>query len=68
MTQRRPLHVTFADLWRTSALIQGILALAYSAAIIFLACTSREIPGILLGILGTIIGFYFGAKTATTST
>jgi len=52
-------------LWRSSALIQGILALAYSAAIIFLACTGREIPGILLGILGTIIGYYFGTKERT---
>ena len=65
MTQRRRLATTVADLWRSSALIQGILALSYSAAIIFLAVAGREIPGILLGILGTIIGFYFGAKKAT---
>ena len=56
---------SLTELWKSSALIQGILALGYSAAILLMAYEGREIPGILLAILGTIIGFYFGAKNRT---
>jgi len=50
------------DLWRTSSLIQGTLALTVTAAIIYLAIQGREIPDLLTAIVMAIIGFYFGAK------
>ncbi len=50
------------DLWKSSALIQGTLALATTGAIIYLAVTGQDIPEILVGIVMAIIGFYFGAK------
>jgi len=56
---------TILGLWRSSALIQGTLALSYSAAILWMACRQLEIPGVLIGILGTIIGYYFGTKERT---
>lgn len=52
------------DLWRSSALIQGTLALMFGGTICYLAIAERDMPGILLGILGTIIGYYFGTKKA----
>lgn len=56
---------TLLNLWRSSALIQGLLALMFGATICYMAASSREIPGILLGLLGTIIGYYFGTKERT---
>ncbi len=50
------------DLWKSSALIQGVLALMFGATICYLAIVGREIPGILLALIGTIFGFYFAAK------
>jgi len=50
------------DLWKSSALIQGTLALMFGATICYLAIAGRDMPVILVGILGTIVGFYFGTK------
>jgi len=50
------------DLWKSSALIQGTLALATTGAIIYLAITGKPIPDTLIGIVMAIIGFYFGTK------
>jgi len=52
----------FADLWKSSALIQGVLALATTGAVIYLAIVDKPIPDILIGIVMTCIGFYFGTK------
>ncbi len=51
------------DLWKSSALIQGTLALMFGATICYLAIAGREMPGILLALIGTIFGYYFGTKT-----
>jgi len=53
----------FIDLWKSSALIQGTLAVMFGASICYLAITGREIPAVLVGIVGIIIGYYFGTKT-----
>jgi len=50
------------DLWKSSALIQGALALMFGATICYLAIVGREMPGILLALIGTIFGYYFGTK------
>ena len=65
MNKLRAAAATAADLWRSSALIQGALALMFGASVCYLAIAGRDIPGILVGILGTIIGFYFGTKKTT---
>jgi len=54
------------DLWKSSALIQGSLALLTTGAIIYLAVVSKPIPEILVATLGTILGFYFGTKNRLT--
>jgi len=38
------------------------MALACTGAVIYLAVVGREVPQLLVGIIGTIIGFYFGTK------
>jgi len=52
----------FIDLWKSSALIQGALALMFGGTICALALQGLELPGVLLTILGTVIGYYFGTK------
>ncbi len=56
---------TIADLWRSSALIQGILALMFGGTICYLAIQGREAPEVLFALVGTIIGYYFGTKERT---
>ena len=63
MTKLRSALATVADLWRSSALIQGIMALTGFGTICYLAIEGRPIPEILAALLGTIIGYYFGTKT-----
>jgi len=63
MTPTKP-AAKLLELWKTSSLIQGTMALAALAALIFLAVTGQPIPEILIGIVMTIIGFYFGTKKA----
>lgn len=50
------------DLWKSSALIQGALALMFGATVCYLSIVGRDVPGVLLALIGTIIGFYFAAK------
>ena len=57
---------TLLDLWKSSALIQGIMALAGFGTICYLAIAGRAIPEILAALVGSIIGFYFGTKQRTT--
>jgi len=51
------------DLFKTSALIQGAMALAGFGVICYLAIIGRPIPEILAARVGTIVGYYFGTKT-----
>jgi len=52
----------FIDLWQSSALIQGTMALAGFGVICYLAIVGRPIPEILAALVGSIVGFYFGTK------
>jgi len=58
------MRANFVELWESSAIIQGTMALAATGAIIYLAVTGREVPEVLAGIVGIIVGFYFGTKRA----
>lgn len=60
------LHI--ADLWRSSALIQGTMALMGFGSLCYLALTGAPTPDILAALVGTIIGYYFGSKQRTTTT
>lgn len=52
----------FLELWQSSAIIQGSLALMMGATICYLSIAQIDCPDVLIGMLGTIIGFYFGTK------
>lgn len=63
MTKLKALRSGIVSLWKSSALIQGTLALMFGGTLCYLAIVGHEMPPILLALLGTIIGFYFRAKT-----
>ncbi|MGB6837769.1 MAG: hypothetical protein WBF66_08705 [Dehalococcoidia bacterium] len=52
-------------LWKSSALIQGTMALMGFGTICYLELTSRSSSQILAALVGTIIGYYFGTKERT---
>lgn len=62
MTRIHALGNTVADLWRSSALIQGIMALTGFGTICYLEIVSRAPSQVLAGLVGSMIGFYFGTK------
>jgi len=51
------------DLWKSSALIQGTMALSGFGVVCYLSAVGRPVPEILAALVGTIIGYYFGTKT-----
>lgn len=51
------------DLWKSSSLIQGALALSTTGAIIYLSVTGQEVPETLTAIVMATVGFYFGTKS-----
>ena len=55
----------FAELFRSSAVIQGTMALSCTGAIIYLAVTGTDVPEVLVVIVMATVGFYFGAKNRT---
>ena len=62
MKSLRNLPATVGNLWRSSALIQGIMALTGFGTICYLEIVSRQPSQILAGLVGSMIGFYFGTK------
>ena len=65
MNKLRELTNSAADLWRSSALIQGILALMFGATICYLEITGQRASEVIFALVGTIIGYYFGTKERT---
>ncbi len=55
----------FVELFKSSAVIQGAMALSCTGAIIYLAITGTDVPEVLVGIVMATVGFYFGAKNRT---
>lgn len=55
----------FIDLWKSSALVQGLMALSCTATIIYLSVVGQDVPEVLVGIVMTVVGYYFGAKNRT---
>ena len=53
----------FVDLWKSSAIVQGLMALAGFGVICYLAIAQQPIPELLAALVGTMVGFYFGTKT-----
>ena len=54
----------FWQLFKESVIIQAVLALLFSVAIVTLYVMGKPVPGELVSLVMLIIGFYFGQKTA----
>jgi len=52
----------FWELLEQSVIIQGILALGFSAAIGYLYVTGKPVPQELVALVSIILGYFFGAK------
>jgi len=63
MTKLRELTNTAGDLWRSSALIQGIMALTGFCTLCYLEIVGRPSSQVLGALVGAIVGYYFGTKT-----
>ena len=55
----------FLDLWKSSALVQGLMALIVTVTICYMEATGAEASPVLVALVATIVGFYFGAKNRT---
>lgn len=58
-----PMRDKLIDLWKSSTIIQGALALMFGGTICYLAISGREAPEVLFALVGIIIGYYFRTKT-----
>jgi len=65
MIKLKQAATTVGDLWRSSALIQGIMALMGFATICYLEIVGRPPTQILAGLVGAIIGYYFRSNDKT---
>jgi len=65
MNKLQAAATTVVDLWRSSALIQGAMALMGFGTICYLEIAGRSSSQILAALVGTIIGYYFGTKERT---
>lgn len=52
----------FWKLFKESTIMQALLAVMYSGAIIYLLIEGRAVPELLINVLMLIVGFYFGTK------
>ena len=50
--------------WEKSNLLSGVLAIAVWGAIIYLAVIGRDLPDVLVGAGGIIMGFFFRSKSS----
>lgn len=58
---------TLIDLWRSSALIHGLLALLFGGTAVYLALMDMSMPDVLVGTLMAIVILYLGADLHTTT-
>jgi len=54
----------FWELFEQSVILQGILALLFSGAIVYLYVTGKPVPQELVALVSLILGYFFGAKTS----
>jgi len=55
----------FWELFRESAVMQGLLALVITVGVLTLYATGRPIPPEVWGIVGLVFGYYFGSDKRT---
>jgi len=55
----------FWELFKSSVIVQALIALILLATICYLYATGQEVPGQLTTFFGVVLGFYFGSKVQT---
>jgi uncharacterized membrane protein YfcA len=55
------------ELWRENSIIQGLIALGATGTAGYMYIIGKDVPESLIGIVGLIVGYYFGSKTAQTT-
>ncbi len=60
---KREITLAVVDLWKSSAIIQGSIALVSIGVIAYLYITKASVPDTLVSIVFTILGYYFGTKS-----
>ena len=53
----------FVDLFKASAIIQGIMAVGATFTMGYLFVTGKQVPDTLITLVMLILGYYFGSKT-----
>ena len=53
---------TLIDLFKTSAIMQGLLSVGVIGTYIFLLVTGAVVPETLVVSVGLVLGFFFGSK------
>ena len=53
---------TLVDLFKSSAIMQGLLSVAVVGAYIYMLVTGAEVPETLVVSVGLVLGFFFGSK------
>ena len=53
----------FWDAMNKSIVVSSVLALIVVGAVVFLAVTQKVVPEVLTLAMGTILGFFFGARS-----
>lgn len=53
---------TFWQYFSESVIIQGGLTFVLGGAVVYLAVTQQQVPEVLTGAFGIMIGFWFGTK------
>ena len=52
----------FWELFESSVIVSGLIALAMVGVACYLWVTGQEVPDPLFVLLGTVVGFFFGSK------
>lgn len=58
----------FWKLMAESVIVQSLLALIFSVAVLVMVIMGKDVPNEIWGLLGIIIGWYFGTKSQQTIT
>ena len=56
----------FWEAFKSSVIVQAIIALVMLITICYMYATGQEVPGQLTTFFGVVLGFYFGSKVQTT--
>lgn len=58
----------FWELLEESVIVQALVTLALTGAVVYLAVAGREIPAALLNMTLVALGYYFGSKAQLSAT